>query len=535
MNGNALNPRSKVRIFISHNKADNELGYWLADELRRILGGKENVWYDTRGGRYNSKAGIRPGDDWPKEIATNLRRSNLFLLLWSNHSKNADWVRHELSIAKKRLVEGKLRILPICIDGCRPSFDLENIQYISYSSGDDYQPVLDDVLRFLKLPPITDNIQTRSGKRVVFEIQEAYENKEWPTILEKYPMLYELYPEAISATICYIYAIALFEVGNLPQAKLAITKGMMLTNDEKSKALLRDYAKLLSQGKFWQEVLSLAKHAVENFPHDTFWYQLREQAYNERFQSSSNQDSPLFYIAQDFGSMGKVTNFPNPKESSYLHPEQVSSFSSNNIAATFPDPNSTLKLRAVDLSNSSKPRDVDTNRSVSDPKTEQYYLDTDMSLNATKKLTEGESQPDVKSGTLHRVNALTEQHIPHHRISMLWTPSWISTLILNLILLLLVFSVWSPSALEIWISVISVLLILAIGKILGRESFLSFLFALLVSVFWITVGYCFSYYLYHMSNWAPNASYTTWLEAVCSTLFWAGGFSWHLRLFRKNE
>src|SRR5258708_1870639 len=106
------------RIFVSHNKADNLLGYWLTGELRRILGNKEAVWYDSLGGRYNSRAGIRPGDDWPKEIANNIRSSKTFLLLWSNHAKNASWVRYELSIARKRHVEGKLRILFICIDGC---------------------------------------------------------------------------------------------------------------------------------------------------------------------------------------------------------------------------------------------------------------------------------------------------------------------------------------------------------------------------------------------------------------------------------
>src|SRR5439155_24230243 len=97
---NTTASRSKHRIFISHNKADNELARYLASELRCILEDYETVWLDLEGDRYSSRAGVRPSDDWPKEISDNLRSSNVFLLLWSRNARQANWVQHEIRLAR---------------------------------------------------------------------------------------------------------------------------------------------------------------------------------------------------------------------------------------------------------------------------------------------------------------------------------------------------------------------------------------------------------------------------------------------------
>ena len=48
---NTTTSRSKHRIFISHNRADNELARYLATELRRTLEDYNAVWLDFEGDR----------------------------------------------------------------------------------------------------------------------------------------------------------------------------------------------------------------------------------------------------------------------------------------------------------------------------------------------------------------------------------------------------------------------------------------------------------------------------------------------------
>ncbi|MGI9057175.1 MAG: TIR domain-containing protein [Ktedonobacteraceae bacterium] len=495
-------PRSRYPIFISHNKTDNKLGYWLADELRRILGDKNAVWYDSRGGRYSSRAGMRPGDDWPKTIADNIRSSKVFLLLWSNQAKNGNGVKYELSLARRQLVEKKIQIIPICINGCSLPFELRQCQYISYNSGEDFEPVLDGILRFLRLPPEVSDPKVRAEKRVVFEIEEAFKNKEWSIIIQQFEMLSELYPEAISSSICYMFAISLLELGQVQHAKEAHFRGLLLDNDDRSNDLLHAYADLLAKKQLWQDLRSLAEQALQKFPHDTVWYSLREQAYINLSQK-----------ARPFSSVKPVNPFPPNPMSPIYHDA------------------STIQLRPTNFPNLPDSQNVDTVRMNSDPVTENFYFNPDESPQVTTKLSDEEEDLDIKSGTWQSVTAFTDHHLANHRLSMLWTPSWIFTLFLNLILLPLFFFMWPLSSLIIWTCVVSIVLVLALGKIFGKE--VGPLFTIPTSLFWGVAGFCLSYYLYHFLGWKTSSSITTWLESVCTVLSCVGGFCWHLKLFRN--
>ena len=41
---------SSFRIFVSHSHKDNDFGFKLVQDLRRVLGDETAVWYDARGG-----------------------------------------------------------------------------------------------------------------------------------------------------------------------------------------------------------------------------------------------------------------------------------------------------------------------------------------------------------------------------------------------------------------------------------------------------------------------------------------------------
>lgn len=506
---------SKYRIFISHNKADNELGYWLADELRRILGSKDAVWYDSRGGRYNSRAGIRPGDNWQKVIADNIRSCKIFLLLWSNHAKNADWVRYELSLAKPRGATGKLQIVPICIDGCKLPFDLEGIQYINYTSGEDYQGVLDGIRRFLKLPAETIDHRTRAWKQAIFEMQDAFHHKEWQIVSQHYLMLTELFPEAVSSSIHYMFAIAMIEQGQLAQAKQILTRGLTLDQDEHSSHLLHDYAKIIMSKQMWQELQSLAKQAIQMFPQDPYWYPLLRQAYTSL---NSRPDSSFFTNQAQFthttNTIGSNKGLPIFNQSDLLPPLEPNPYNNPN-ALYINDPSATIKLDTTDSSDPLRTRILNVDQTTLESEMEQQQF---------------EDPTYTKSGKLYSMTAFTEQHLADHKLSKLWTPLWIFTLIINLSLLPLIFSVFTLPALLIPASVATLFFVQALGKIFGNS--LGQVLAFPASFFWGIAGYCLSYYLYHLFSWTPQAMLTIWLEWVCIILCWAGGLGWHLRLFR---
>jgi len=49
------------RIFISHSSKDDDFGTQLVEDLRRVLGDEDAVWYDSQGG-------LRGGDAWWHKI-----------------------------------------------------------------------------------------------------------------------------------------------------------------------------------------------------------------------------------------------------------------------------------------------------------------------------------------------------------------------------------------------------------------------------------------------------------------------------------
>jgi len=95
-----------MKIFLSHNKANKDIARALADAL--LLKGA-TIWFD--------EWSLHPGDSIPGGISLGLEDCNIFLLLWSSHSKQSHWVSTEINAFINRKVQNKeLRVIPIMLD-----------------------------------------------------------------------------------------------------------------------------------------------------------------------------------------------------------------------------------------------------------------------------------------------------------------------------------------------------------------------------------------------------------------------------------
>src|SRR5438128_807080 len=112
-------------IFISHNSADNELGYQLVRDLRAMYG-EDAVWYDSRGG-------ILPGDLWPERLQLELTERDTFLILLSPDSVRSRWVNDEINMAWQQHNGADCKvIIPLLVRPCDIPPYLATIQYVSF-------------------------------------------------------------------------------------------------------------------------------------------------------------------------------------------------------------------------------------------------------------------------------------------------------------------------------------------------------------------------------------------------------------------
>ena len=98
---------AQTQIFISHSSADKAFTDKLYDAL---LADRYWVWMDKS---------LQPAEKWEPQIDEQLRKSKIFLVLFSSASVRSDWVKHEGSMA----LALNQQIIPVKIDPSCP--DLE--------------------------------------------------------------------------------------------------------------------------------------------------------------------------------------------------------------------------------------------------------------------------------------------------------------------------------------------------------------------------------------------------------------------------
>jgi tetratricopeptide (TPR) repeat protein len=144
--GNTVNqqpqspPHPQPTIFVSHSSKDNEFGVKLVQDLRRVVGNDDAVWYDVSGG-------LNGGDSWWSKIVGEVTAREIFLLILSSDAMNSDWVLRELDIA----LNERKKIVPLLLRGCKVRADLKIIQTISFLPPKTYEAAFNELLIALRL------------------------------------------------------------------------------------------------------------------------------------------------------------------------------------------------------------------------------------------------------------------------------------------------------------------------------------------------------------------------------------------------
>ena len=279
-----LHSKSNYRIFISFTGADKALAEYLAKSLRRHLDDFDAVYCYSLPGRRNSRAGSRTSDNFMKVIDDSLKKCNIFLLLWSTHAKGSEDVVAEYSQArlyyknKVRRLGKEFKIVPISIDNCILPMGMPGVVYTRYSSGEDMQTVLNHILTALGLPEENHSVAEQFISEAIFGLRTAFRDNEWGTITLQYPNLVRMYPQAISPTGHYMYAMALIKQGKITESQEIVHEGLEYTQREEDAELLYIYVQQVKEKQLWAEVLYVAEKAMKLFPQDNRWLILRWEA-----------------------------------------------------------------------------------------------------------------------------------------------------------------------------------------------------------------------------------------------------------------
>lgn len=106
-------------IFLSHSSKDNAIAADVRIELERR--GHRSVFLD-----FDPENGIPAGRDWEKELYSELRGCQAFIVLCSEHSMSSSWCFHEIACARGLLKE----IFPVIISPCTIGSVLRQLQTI---------------------------------------------------------------------------------------------------------------------------------------------------------------------------------------------------------------------------------------------------------------------------------------------------------------------------------------------------------------------------------------------------------------------
>jgi TIR domain len=99
--------RSDAGVFVSNASISNPLAHGLITELQR-----ESINFF----HYQVKDAIPTGDRWLQKLEAEIEGAGLFVALLTMEFLKSQWCLYELQVARKRVAEGKLKILPYVLD-----------------------------------------------------------------------------------------------------------------------------------------------------------------------------------------------------------------------------------------------------------------------------------------------------------------------------------------------------------------------------------------------------------------------------------
>ncbi len=278
----AASTKHKHRIFISHSHHDNVFCVRLVDDLRRALGSDDAVWYDSKGGRRNSNAGLRPGDHWRKVIDQQLLRRNVFILIYSYTAKKSGWVEYEVDEAINRAVKRKMKIITITRDSCPLPRNLTRYQCITSHTAEEYNTAFDSVLQGLGLEKEPEDPKEALVQQWINKMQWSFNDKDWKNVLEQSKLFIEKFPEVPSFQVYRMRGIALLELDNFAEVPKFINKAIARTQDDGQHIkLLDEVVPLLMAKNQWEGVKAYSDYVLEIIPTDSKWRERQKLAYTK--------------------------------------------------------------------------------------------------------------------------------------------------------------------------------------------------------------------------------------------------------------
>lgn len=161
-------------IFLSHNSKDKPFVRKLADDLRKK---GHYVWVD--------EAEIKVGDSLIGKIEEGIENTEYLGVVISNNSNKSEWVNREVRTALNQEIHNKkVKVLPILIEDVEiPTFLLDK-KYADFTSDDNYDNALQDILdRLSELPDGIDKLSF-SKEEVKFYKQQLEHLKEQLNVKE---------------------------------------------------------------------------------------------------------------------------------------------------------------------------------------------------------------------------------------------------------------------------------------------------------------------------------------------------------------
>jgi hypothetical protein len=109
------------KIFISHSWHDKAFVRRLAQRLSKH---GFAVWLDEQE--------LKPGDRLAETIAAVLSKCHVVLVVVSKASRRSRWLSYELSLATKRMIAGRCRVIPVVIGDAEPPLSVRDVLYADF-------------------------------------------------------------------------------------------------------------------------------------------------------------------------------------------------------------------------------------------------------------------------------------------------------------------------------------------------------------------------------------------------------------------
>lgn len=285
---------SARQIFISHSSENNAFGVQLTQDLRRVLGDDNAVWYDVHGG-------LHGGDIWWPKIIEEITSRPVFIVILSSHAMASPWVQAEINLAWRQMLSPrKKHIIPILYETCEVRPDLDTLQIISFLPPKSYDTSFNELLLALGLPthdfsPSKEKASSSPDltSTIFQQMEKAFAEQDWSTVLRKADYLLKHTQHTLSPEVYRMQGVAFSKHGEIEAAQEALDTAIALAdNDQQCLLLFSDCTSMFASLGRWEDVLRYTTQAIRLAPDDPNWQSGHQQAQMMVHSSSPTPSTP---------------------------------------------------------------------------------------------------------------------------------------------------------------------------------------------------------------------------------------------------